>query len=502
MAGRMLIFCLALGVAAAWAGAWDLSGVSETKAWSAQPGNALSLSQALDLRAWSALESGMELEAGLRYELDHEAWEDTARYLGLYRKYARLSAKLGSITVGDYHAVLGRGLALNCVEERRTGTDRDLEGADISAGLGDLLELRLLGGWLRDGAVRDTTRLVSGGQMAVTIIKGISLGAVYLRSNAGLAGQADVLGMPVEEIYGGTARAGYGPLEAYAEFDVRRTYGKLVDQTVGWEAADDIRGQAGFVSASFTLPGLGVAVEAKDYRDFNAGFNAPPPVNREGRLLNAGMDERGFQAEATFTPWQDLTLTASHSWARSRHVYRWAYLPEYPDDSLGRYKWRDYFAEAKWSVRSRLDIKAEARTRSERNLDPDVKLLYYRGGGLEATMGYGEGRSMVLGLGVDQYQNHYMGGDLKYNSLTAEAKWTPFGFASVYGEGELASERVPEYDNQERWGEAGIDLAFGQDRHHARLAVGHTKGGLVCSGGFCRYEPSFRGIKAAWEWRF
>ncbi len=499
---RKLVFLSAVLAAGPAALAWDLSGASQSKLWSAQPGNAMSLAQALDLRAWETMNNNLEIEAFLRYELDHEAWEDTARYLGISKKSLKLNTKLGSATVGDFPAVLGKGLALNCVEERRTGTDRDLEGADFSAGLGDLFELRLLGGWLREYAVRDTSRMVAGGQAEIGIVRGWRVGAVYLRSNAALPGQAGVLGMPVEEIFGGTIRAGLGPLEAYAEFDVRHTYGRLVDATAGWTEADDIKGQAGFASVSLALPGLGLALEAKDYRDFNAGFNTPPPANRDGGLLNSGYDEQGFQAEATASPWSGLNIIASHSWARSRHEYRWAYLPQFPGDSLGRYKWRDYYLEAKWQASAGLSLVAEARSRLERNLQPDIKRRYFRGGSAEAILTYGQGRSIMLGLGGDQYRNHYIDQDLEFYSLTAQAKWSPMGLAYIYGEAELCTKRLPEYENQRRWGEVGIDLAWGQDRYHLKLSVGQTKGGLVCSGGFCRFEPSFRGMKAAWEWKF
>jgi hypothetical protein len=499
---RKLVYLSAVLAAGSAALAWDLSGTSQSKLWSAQPGNAMSLAQVLDLRAWGTLNNDLELEAFLRYELDHEAWEDTARYLGISKKSLKLNTKLGSATVGDFQAVLGKGLVLNCVEERRTGTDRDLEGADFSAGLGDLLELRVLGGWLREYAVRDTSRMVAGGQVGIGILRGLRIGAVYLRSNAALQGQAGVLGMPVEEIFGGTARAGFGPLEAYAEFDVRHTYGRLVDATAGWTEADDIKGQAGFASVSLALPGLGLALEAKDYRDFNAGFNAPPPANRDGGLLNAGYDEQGFQAEATASPWSGLTVIANHSWARSRHEYRWAYLPQFPGDSLGRFKWRDYYLEAKWQAGAGLSLGAEARARLERNLQPDIKLRYFRGGSAEATFTYGQSRSATFGFGADQFRNHYIDRDLEFYSLTAQAKWSPLGLASIFGEAELCTKRLPEYDDQKRWGEAGIDLAWGQDRYHLKLSAGQTKGGLVCSGGFCRYEPSFRGLKASWEWKF
>lgn len=423
-------------------------------------------------------------------------------FRGLSRKYLRLSGSLGSLTVGDYFATLGRGLVLNCIEERKTGTDRDLEGADISVSLAELLEVRMLGGWLRENAALDTTRTMAGGQAVVPILRDLSLSVIYLRANVGYKKQADIFGRPVEEIYGGALRVGYGPVETYVEFDRRRTYGKLVDQTLGWEGADDVRGQAGYASASFNIPGFGFSIDMKDYRGFNTGFNAPPAVNRDGWLLNAAYDERGYQLQATASLHPAVTLTANHSGAESRHDYRWPYLSDNPGDSIGKYCWQDYFLEVKTQAGQGWSLSAQAFRRSEKNLQPDVKLRHYSGGGVEVVWKYGLRSSLDFAVIYKIYDNGYLDGSLRYRASAAEFKWSPFPAVSIYGSGESASHRVPEYENQRRWGEVGCDVGFAENSQHIILSVGQTKGGLVCSGGFCRFEPSFRGLKASWEWRF
>lgn len=499
---RRIMMLLLLAVMAASAGAWDWSGTSQSKLWSAQPGNALSLCHLTDLRFWGNLKSGWDWEGGLRYELDQESWDDTSHYRGFPRKYLRLSGSLGSLTVGDYFATLGRGIVLNCIEEKRTGTERDLEGADIQFSLSDLLELRLLGGWRRQNAALDTTRTFAGGQAGLALWRRLKLNAIYLRANAGYKKQAEVFGRPVEEIYGGAVQMGYGPVEVYSEFDVRHTFGQLLDPSLGWQGKEDIKGQASYVSALFTLKGFGLSVDAKDYRRFDTEYNAPPAVNREGWLLNAGYDEKGYQVQATASPFSAVTLTASHSWAESRHDYLWPYLAHSPDDSIGKYRWKDYYLETKIQARENLSLTAEAYRRSEKNLQPDVKLRYYNGGGLEIVWRYGFQASLTLDGSYRLYDNRYIDGGLKYEAPAAEFKWSPFSAISFFGSGELASRRVPEYEYQKRWGEVGAEVSFANDSQHIIISVGQTKGGLVCSGGFCRFEPSFRGLKASWEWRY
>jgi len=66
---------------------------------------------------------------------------------------------------------------------------------------------------------------------------------------------------------------------------------------------------------------------------------------------------------------------------------------------------------------------------------------------------------------------------------------------------EVATKAVKRYDHEKRWllVEGSLSLMANLS---LRLRVGQEKGGLVCSGGVCRYEPPFSGIKGVLVARF
>jgi hypothetical protein len=57
-----------------------------------------------------------------------------------------------------------------------------------------------------------------------------------------------------------------------------------------------------------------------------------------------------------------------------------------------------------------------------------------------------------------------------------------------------ATERLPEYDYDDEWYSAQLAWAFGNN-HDLTLKVGEERGGVVCSGGVCRTEQPFTGVR-------
>ncbi|MDP2807863.1 MAG: DUF6029 family protein, partial [bacterium] len=115
---------------------------------------------------------------------------------------------------------------------------------------------------------------------------------------------------------------------------------------------------------------------------------------------------------------------------------------------------------------------------------------------------YGGSRSLAFMAGADLYDNYYFSSGLKYTEYFIDLSWNAGWDILIYGSGSLASQKVPEYQDQDRWGEAGASYQWDQGRQKLTVSAGQSKGGLVCSGGFCRFEPSFRGLKAAYQLSF
>jgi hypothetical protein len=481
--------------------AWDFSGNNQVNGWSAQPGYQLSYKEYCDLRLAGGLKKDIGIEAGLRFLIDQETWDDAAMFRGFSKRYIQVKTGDMAVRAGTYYATLGRGLTLNCINETAAKTDRDLEGVLVSGALPEWADGRLLFGRIRENTVElDSSRTYAGGEVRLLRLKPVTIGGTYLRANAAGLSQDASFGKPVDELYSGTAAAAVGPVDLYAEYAGRRTYGRLFP-SVGWAGIDDVNGHAVYASAALAFTGLGITVEAKDYRHFDTGINAPPPCNREGRPLNSGADEQGIAADITLSPLTGLELHGCASSAKTT-MDRADIVTADGDTFPGAQKYIDLFGEARWEASSALVLRVDGQFRREDNLQSDIMRKRYKGATAGATWTYYGSRSISLKAGANQYNNIYLTERLDYNELLAELGWAPVEWLNVFATGNFANKRVAEYNDQQRWGEAGCTINFANGSQRLQVSVGQTKGGLVCSGGFCRWEPAFRGLKAAWEWKF
>ncbi|MBI4727566.1 hypothetical protein HY768_10195 [candidate division TA06 bacterium] len=468
-------------------GAFEFSGTERVYLWNAQPGQALSYKNILDLRLAGSLKSGWEMESGARLLFDQESWQDTSIYNGLSKKYLTVKNEVVNFTAGNFYGTLGRGLSLSCVADEKVKIDRDIEGAQMKAVWGDWLEAKILAGRIRENLNWiDSAKTYAGTEIKLTPFNSLALGGIYLRANAGKKVSDPSFAKAAEECYGGHLALAYAPADLYAEYLARRTYGTY-DATWGWIGVDDVNGQALYAAGSISFSGLALAWDVKNYRDFDNRLNAPPACNREGRLLNDGYDEQGGQVDITAAPWDRLEISANCSQARSARLSQ---------------KWRDAYFEGRWKVLANLDLLLELADRREENLQPDLKQKYYQGGRAGGAWRYGGNRSIAFKAGADLYDNYYFFSGLKYTEYSLDLSWNTGRDILIYGSGSIAGQKVPEYQDQNRWGEAGISFQWAQGRQKLTASAGQSKGGLVCSGGFCRYEPSFRGMKAAYQLSF
>lgn len=484
---RALIALMLMACTAAPAAAWDISGANQSILWlSTQQGSGLSYLDRFDLRSEGSLPGGLSAELGLRYLADQEQWDDPTILHGIAKRYAAVRHKSVSARAGTFYATLGRGLLLNCIDEPRVKIDRDLDGIMVDAAYGTMVEGRLLSGQARQNSrPLDTTRTFSGGQVKLTPFSQVSLGAGYLRANAGGRLSDPSFAQPVEESYCGNLGLALGPVDLYGEYAQRRAYGYL-DPSLGWVGMDDPKGTGLYGSLSLALSGLGLVAEGKRYRRLASAISAPPACNREGRLISYGDDEYGFGVDGTSSPLSGLDLHGNYSWSR---------------DSAGLRRWEDSYLEARWEPSAVLLLTAEIRARTEDMLQPDILSKRFKGGTIGATWRYQPGRSASASFGVDRYDNRYLGGPLKYRELHAEIGWSPLSWASLSLSADAAGHRLEEYGDQRSWGQAALRIQPAQNQT-LNLSFGKSKGGLVCSNGFCRYEPPFKGFKSSWEWRF
>jgi hypothetical protein len=503
---RYLIILLIAMAAASMAAAWDLSGNNQSIIWISKNEadsryNVLQYREACDLRISGTIKQGVKAEVGLRFLSDQETWDDGPMFSGFSKRYLQLKFELLTARAGTYYATLGRGLVLNCANEQAAKIDRYLDGAMVAGSLENIGEARLVFGRIFENTKElDTTRTYLGAELKYTELQTIVPGLAYLRSNAAGEVSGTSLGRPVAEQYSGSLSGNIGPLEYYGEYGGRRSYG-MFSPTAGWVGTADVNGHAFYGSLSGSFSGVGLMLDFKNYRDFDAAINAPPPCNREGRLLNNGRDERGVQIDLTATPWSSLELHGNLSWSATVQDMDSVFAGD-GTAYAGDQKWSDLYAEGKWEFTNILTFTGEVRARREDNLQPDIMVKKYLGGTAGYVWRYGVNHSLTVKAGGNRYRNIYLDENLNYDESLAELGWVPLPNLNLFATAELADKEVAEYEGEKSWGEMGCTIDLGNGQHQVKLSAGKTKGGLVCSGGFCRWEPAFQGFKAVWDWRF
>jgi hypothetical protein len=483
---KRLVFIIAFVLSAiADVHAWNIAGSNQAEIWISQPGYSLSYKEMLDLNLKGSLDNGIDIKAGIRYQQDEEVWNDSTISKGVSKKFIDLQKDGIKLRLGNYYTALGRGLIINCVNDNQVKLDREIEGGLFGGNYGEMLEMRVLAGQVFENAVRIDSSSYYGGETRLFLWDKLDIGGTYLRANASGRPKDINFNKPAEESFGGNIGARIASLELYGEYVMRHTYG-MFDPTLGWIGAEDVDGKGFYSSIGWAASGIGVVVDYKDYRDMDSKVNAPPTCNREGRLLNQGADEQGLQIDITVSPLEYLELHGNYSAAEA--------------DNYGA-GWEDTYFESEWEISPRWTLIAEARARTEDSLEAEVLRRKYKGGGLEAKWLYADQKALSLKIDGNKYNNLYISGPLKYNEIHAEFSLVPFGFINFYGQVEVSDKRLPEYENQKSWGRGGAAINVGQD-HKLDVSFGQNKGGLVCSGGYCRYEPPFKGFKAVWLWSF
>jgi hypothetical protein len=480
-----IIILLAAWSLAAEAWAWSLNGNNQADFWLSQPGYSLSYREVLDINLKGRLTNDLGIAGGIRYQQDEEVWADTATFRGISKKYLLLQSDQMSLKLGNYYAVLGRGLILNCVNDERVKLDRDIDGGYLKTGYGDWLEIKGLTGRAQENTARINASTYLGGQAMVSPWETVDIGGIYLRANSSDRTSDVNYNKPTEESFGGALGLRLWGVDYYGEYARRHTYGML-DPALGWIGTDDQGGKGFYSSIGWAADGIGAVLDIKDYRNMNSLVNAPPACNREGRLLNSAADEHGLQVDVTVSPWEFMEMHGNYSLAEA--------------DDRGSL-WEDAYLDIRWELNGRWTVSAEARARIEDSLETEVIRRKYKGGGVEGKWRYGDRRALILRLDADKFNNLYIQGPLRYNEIRTGLSWVPSGFVNLYAEMEISDQRLPEYENQSRWGRAGAVINLGPGQK-LEVSAGQNKGGLVCSGGYCRYEPPFKGFKTTWIWNF
>ncbi|MCK4593836.1 hypothetical protein KAU45_04990 [bacterium] len=258
-------------------------------------------------------------------------------------------------------------------------------------------------------------------------------------------------------------------------------------------------GEAIYASAVGYLGRNSLLLEYKSYDHFYNQWNSPPEVSFSAKPLEAfyaGVDEEGYLARLTVSPLVGLSVTGGYcdAWD-SRKVRR---RPEYGGEVRWD-AWPWHLVGGGWLHNESYEIG---------NQGDDSYYLYERTEvwpDLEVSYTFTTGHSLAVHLRYEMINTHEVQGTFEETELIEENpqgsvtyNWPEYFSATLSAQYALGDPRINE--TREYWLSGEITVHLGPD-HDLTLYYGNQRGGLVCSGGVCRVELPFDGLKITLESR-
>ncbi|KPL01183.1 MAG: hypothetical protein AMJ91_01105 [candidate division Zixibacteria bacterium SM23_73_3] len=405
----------------------------------------------------------------LRYEAHQpDDWGRTWQKLSF--RNLQLSSEFLEITAGNYYVIFGRGLILRSYENRDLRYDNNLDGVKGTIDL-DGFDLTMLGGTALGKYERlsDPLHAVDG---KIAFTDWMNLGGSYLRTH--------ITDFGLVRLFGGNVSMNFPHVDFYAEYAKK-------DNPPGKYIPKD--GKGIYLSTNVYTAGMGLALEYKEYDKFDfinqdVTFNNPPPLAREHMytLLNRHayvldlIDEKGFQAEITSSPFNLLSLLANYSYTTNRK---------------NEVLFSEIYGELEYDYKDMATLKGGFSRQENRQevgspirLAPVVDVIYY--------VSEANSINFILEhLYTDKYD-----GKLSYYDQILSLSLSHSPTVSLT----LTHERTTEWKIREDWpGKrnwliATLDLAMGEN-HNLSLSVGSRREGKVCAGGVCVDKPALDGFE-------
>lgn len=393
------------------------------------------------------------------------------------------------VQYGRFYATFGRGMCLNQYLDEDFRVDNSLFGVKTDI---ELLQskLTMLMGKPRNiffeenkyKIKNDQTDQIGGVNLEVNLIPRTNLAGRYVRINT----RADLIPGAFTELYGGNLGASFGPFEVYGEY--------------AWQMGcypvfgGRLSGNGLLVTAGFSIPRFGLMGQ---YMDFDSlGFpyatayryNEPPNPIKAGIGVTRGVDEQGLGGTMTFTPVDLITGELSYNQLLTHDQEAGVYegvgkLTGHPNDDL------EILLQVEYIIRDKI----EAITIGNQNIlyrKEEIKPLLdltYDFGPFYAEAGYEMGRYTVEDTSTYTDMDVSLAlGKPEFLVLTLKYGWR---------------DRTPEWlvekiTREKSWPLAELSWDI-TNRHNLRILAGAMRGGVVCTGGVCRFEVPFKGVRVA-----
>ncbi|MCK4322341.1 hypothetical protein KAX08_07485, partial [candidate division WOR-3 bacterium] len=264
-----------------------------------------------------------------------------------------------------------------------------------------------------------------------------------------------------------------GPFIIYAEYAERE----------GWDEIpfEESEGNGIYGSLTFFISNASATFEYLNYDKLGYGgsdyrYNAPPTGNLDGYSINRARDERGWMLDIISNPFGNWYLELNKS-----------ILSTISSDSIG---FEELYAEIKgdlWregtsfliSIKNLEYKKPEPIINTKTELIPHIDVMNSMGP-----------HSIKVGL-----NSRFVEIDTtSFMDNAASIDIGIFSYLSFAGRWEIRDKEVLLESEGTEW--KVIELRWDiSDSHTLNIMAGSEKGGLVCTGGVCRIEEPFEGIK-------
>ncbi len=398
---------------------------------------------------------------GLRYEIHTppQPFSQQKPGQGLFQRYIEYRRDGLTVTAGNYYAILGRGLVLRSYENRTLRWDTNIDGVKFDY-KHRYVDVQALGGRPRDLTGRRYESL-QGGDLRLKPWKSWHVGGTYLVT--------DLAGRGTMQAGSGYSQLTFKPVTVYAEIARREHPDSRRD---GW---------AKYAAATVFIEDLSVALEGKDYDQFDltegVTYNNPPSVvrehlytllNRHQLVVNAN-DERGFLIEAIYPVLETGIATANYSYTEN-HGGRKLYQEIY-----GQFEW-DYPEHWQWVWAGGRQEDLEAR---------------YLNAVVSASWQFTESNALKA---VVEHQHARV--KLTDRQFYSQIGLLSFSRAKRFTVALIGEHTTDHQSKQKNWFGVQTDVQF-WEKYDVTVFAGSRREGKICAGGVCVQKPEFEGVELA-----
>jgi hypothetical protein len=426
------------------------------------------------------------------------AIQNSMKYIDFSAQYKKDPV---SLLYGRYYATFGRGLCLNQFLDEDFNNDNSLYGlkADINILKS---QFTFLTGQPRNIFFEELQYGIKNGNDSLAQIRGANIetqiplpktsvnlvtkvGGRYVRVNR----ENDLNPQSFTELFGGNAGLTIGPWENYFEWG--RQWG------VNPVNSRRVKGDGFIYTTGLAIPGFGISAQYIDYTDLGFGgpgyrYNETPTPIKSGISLNRGIDEIGYGVALVASPFDFISLEIENNKVSS-HDEDEPYFQQiiaFNDDLDG-------VLEQIVKVITHPSYNMEITVGAERVIKQGIELPIQKKTEtkphIEITYDFG---SFFIDAG---YEHNLVSSDSSdyYDHAASLSIGKPEMFVLSFRyerRNRVPEWLIPKLGEETSWPmfELSYDITT---RHNLRLRIGAEKGGLVCSGGVCRFEEPFRGVK-------